>query len=183
LGKSVHRRARKRSQAELLRFGGLGPTESREECCVSFFGQAQKAEDADMQMQASLPAAAEFGAPVWLKALALITLAAFVGAASATCAGGRVDWMCVGFSALSVAGVLAVGEVFRTRVILESETLIVVRLFSRRCYPRSSFTDVGWEKASPVALRNAEGRWVRFPEVVVSGPGVATHVRRWLQAH
>ena len=85
-------------------------------------------------------------------------------------------WVALSFAAFAVLGLGAIVECLVARVILDGDTLRVVRLIRRERYERSDIEKVVVEKAAPTTLVLDDGRVVRLP-------GFAPHantLRAWL---
>jgi hypothetical protein len=86
--------------------------------------------------------------------------------------------MTLAFVAMTVFALLGVVEALVDRVVLDDDALRVIRIWYRRTYPRTEIAAVSDEKGGPVAVRLADGRWIKLPSV---GSYLGNSIRAWLR--
>jgi hypothetical protein len=84
-----------------------------------------------------------------------------------------------GYGVLAILGVLGLVGAARCRIVLDSDTLEVVELWSRKRYARSDIEVVKFEWGSGVFLQVAGGGWTKLPELGRNAQGIANTVRAW----
>lgn len=84
--------------------------------------------------------------------------------------------------AISVIGFLGIIEVFVFRIILQEDTIEIVRLFKRRSIARSEISSVTWEKGCGVSLKLKDGHWVKLPGTGRNALAQTNTLRAWLKS-
>src|SRR4051794_31176343 len=95
---------------------------------------------------------------VWRSAVLLGTLLLLIGTGFAFRTANR-GMAFYGVLALTALSMLAVIEVFRSRLEFRDDDIRVVGLVGDRIYPRSQVIDVRCEAGSPASLKLADGSW------------------------
>ena len=92
---------------------------------------------------------------------------------------GARTWV---FAGLTGFGALGIAEGLRRRIILGDDALHVIDLFTRRSIPRDEIVSVTAEKGSPIALKLADGKWAKLPDLGHNSLGVTNSIRAWVKA-
>ena len=128
----------------------------------------------------TLPSAPRVLRPTrWLVAI-VATFAVFTVAGLVT--GYRDEGLSISTAAygvLAIVGCLGVIGVLRTRIILGTDYLEVLNLWSRTRYSRADIARAKFEWGSGVFLQLEKGGWVRLPELGRNAQGVSNTLRAW----
>jgi hypothetical protein len=115
-------------------------------------------------------------------------LAPIAGAAIAFVAGTVLTWrqsgwgvVSFGFAAMSVVAFCAIVQTATTRIVLSERAIEFGSLLRRRCCAAADIASVTWESGSGVALKRADGGWIKPPEMGYNAQSLANTLRAWLK--
>jgi hypothetical protein len=112
-----------------------------------------------------------FRARLWVKCAVLASLFVFVAGAVFGFRTEGPSWLPITFTVLAILGLVGVVEVFRLRVELREDELIVVSGWRKRRLSRELLERVTWQAGAGVSIRLKDGSWVRLPDVGLEQPG------------
>jgi hypothetical protein len=124
--------------------------------------------------------AREFRTSIALRLVSGVSLLLFAVVAITLYALNGWTWMtlvAIGLLAFAAAGV---ADVLTMRVVLNPESIVIVRNLRRREYPRGMFVKATWAKGVPVSLQREDGTWVHLPGVGTSSQGMVNTLRAWI---
>jgi len=84
--------------------------------------------------------------------------------------------------AISVIGFLGIIEVFVSRIVLQADSIEIVRLFRRRSIVRSDISSVTWEKGCGVSIKLKDGHWAKLPDTGRNALAQTNTLRAWLKS-
>jgi hypothetical protein len=119
-----------------------------------------------------------FRSPRWYVAFVAVAALLFASGTWYTYSTRGLHWMTVASIAMTIVGVLGVIEVVVDRVVITDDALHVIRIWSRRRYPRTEIVSVTQLKGTSVNLKLADGSWAQLPSVAVH----PNTIRAWLRA-
>lgn len=91
-------------------------------------------------------------------------------------------WYRLAYLGLCALCPVALLELQTQRVLLERNSLVIVKNFRRRVFPREDVEAVTWGKGAGVSVRLSSGEWIRFPPVGTgSNLSVVNTVRAWIK--
>lgn len=121
-----------------------------------------------------------FGARRWFKALVVLFFLLCLSGAVFTFRVEGASLLAYGLVGFSVLGTFAVAEVFRVRVALEENELVIWLGWRQRRYERSLVERVTWAAGSGVSVRLADGSWVQLPELGRNSQSHSNSIRAWI---
>jgi hypothetical protein len=83
---------------------------------------------------------------------------------------------------LSLFGLLGLVDLWRTRLGLLPDSLVIRRLWSSREVPRDQIRKVSWERGSGVSLQLTDESWVKLPELGWASDKLRDEINAWLKA-
>lgn len=91
-------------------------------------------------------------------------------------------WTLMTFGTISLVLMAVAGfvDTLTARVVLEPESIVIVRNLIRREYARMAFVKASWSKGESAALLTRDGEWVKLPDVAAGGPSMANALRAWM---
>ena len=116
----------------------------------------------------------------WVVNIASLAIASFFIAGNLLW--GAPRWCSVIFWALALGALVAIVQVWLTRVQLTSDGLYFRSGFESKFLPRKEIVSVTWEKGCGVSLKLVSGKWQKLPEVGRGAQAVTNSIRAWLKA-
>jgi hypothetical protein len=123
----------------------------------------------------------EFRAAMPSRVVAVVTCVIAVSFAAAAFIWGMPVWQRILFSALSLASLVGIAEVWMTRVRLTANAVQISAKFRQSVVPRPQIASVNWEKGGGTALKLVDGKWHRLPGVGRSPQALTNSIRAWLK--
>lgn len=116
----------------------------------------------------------------WYKISAALAAASFCGAAFVLFYLYGLGWLAPISVLLLMVGMLAVYEVFSTRIVLSDSSMDIVSLLGKRSFERSRISTVKVDGGS-VFIKIEGGGWVKLPELGRNSLSVSNTIRAWLR--
>lgn len=115
----------------------------------------------------------------WYKISAVLAAASFCGVAFGLFYLYGLGWLAPVSVLLLVGGILAVYEVFSTRIVLSDSSMDIVGLLGKRSFERSRISTIKIDGG--VFIKIEGGGWVKLPDLGRNSLSVSNTVRAWLR--
>lgn len=116
----------------------------------------------------------------WVIGAILIAAAFFLGLAAYFFFFGDSYLLRVAGAAVAAFAIAAALDAVAAKIVLESETLLVVSLFRRRSFPRSEFESAKVD-GGVVVLKRKDGAWVVLPGTGQNALAVKNALHAWIR--